>query len=158
MSVLLMTLIIWWWDSRSVGALRNAEYPFIAIAPWSTLARTGSTRFIYRWFHAWTLKMPDKLLRWSLLCLAQDEVQETSGHPLSQSYHAIFSYLLKQKRQFYTLILRVYIFLLLSKGFFAPLMRFYPKRLWILLFLINSYDWKSTRRRETGFNPRACHH
>ena len=26
-------LTIWWWDSSNAGALGNAEYPFIAIAP-----------------------------------------------------------------------------------------------------------------------------
>ena len=30
-------------DYEITGALGNAEYPFIAIAPWSTLARSGST-------------------------------------------------------------------------------------------------------------------
>ena len=30
---------IWWWGS-SPGALRNMEYPFIAIAPSSTLTRS----------------------------------------------------------------------------------------------------------------------
>ena len=34
---------IWWWGSSNAGALGNAEYPFIAIAPRSTLARSGST-------------------------------------------------------------------------------------------------------------------
>ena len=34
---------IWWWGSNNVGALGNAEYPFIAITPRSTLARSGST-------------------------------------------------------------------------------------------------------------------
>ena len=34
---------IWWWGSSNVGALGNAEYPFIAIAPRSTLARSDST-------------------------------------------------------------------------------------------------------------------
>ena len=37
-----MTLI-WWWGSSNARALRNAEYPFIAIAPRYTLARSGST-------------------------------------------------------------------------------------------------------------------
>ena len=34
---------IWWWRSSNAGALGNAEYPFVAIAPRSTLARRGST-------------------------------------------------------------------------------------------------------------------
>ena len=34
---------IWWWSSRNAGALGNAEYLFIAIAPRSTLAQSGST-------------------------------------------------------------------------------------------------------------------
>ena len=34
---------ITWWVSSIVGALRNVEHPFIAIAPASTLARSGST-------------------------------------------------------------------------------------------------------------------
>ena len=34
---------IWWWCSSNSGALRNEEYPFIAIAPRSTLSRSGST-------------------------------------------------------------------------------------------------------------------
>ena len=38
-----MTLKIWWWGSSNAGALWNAEYPFIAIAPRSTLARSDST-------------------------------------------------------------------------------------------------------------------
>ena len=42
-SVLDMTLKIWWWGSSDAGALGNADYPFIAIAPRSTLARSGST-------------------------------------------------------------------------------------------------------------------
>ena len=42
-SVLGMTLIIWWWGSSNAGALGNAKYPFIAIAPRSTRARSGST-------------------------------------------------------------------------------------------------------------------
>ena len=29
---------IWWWGSSNPGALGNAEYSFIAIAPWSTSA------------------------------------------------------------------------------------------------------------------------
>ena len=33
----------WWWIFCNAGALRNAEYPFITIAPRSTLARIGST-------------------------------------------------------------------------------------------------------------------
>ena len=33
---------IWWWGSSNAGALGNAEYPFIAIAPKSTLAQSGS--------------------------------------------------------------------------------------------------------------------
>ena len=35
--------ILWWWGSSTAGALENAEYPVIAIAPRSTLARSGST-------------------------------------------------------------------------------------------------------------------
>ena len=31
------------WGTINAGAMRNAEYPFIAIAPRSTLARSGST-------------------------------------------------------------------------------------------------------------------
>ena len=34
---------IWWWGSSNTGALKNAEYPFIAIAPRSTLTWRGST-------------------------------------------------------------------------------------------------------------------
>ena len=34
---------IWWWGSSDAGALGNAEYLFIAIAPRSTLAWCGST-------------------------------------------------------------------------------------------------------------------
>ena len=34
---------IWWYGSNNAGALGNAEYSFIAIDPWSTLARSGST-------------------------------------------------------------------------------------------------------------------
>ena len=34
---------IWWWGSSNAGALGNVEYPFIAIAPRSTLAWSGST-------------------------------------------------------------------------------------------------------------------
>ena len=34
---------IWWWGSSNAGALGNAAYPFIAIAPRSTLVRSGST-------------------------------------------------------------------------------------------------------------------
>ena len=34
---------IWWRGSSNAGALGNAEYPFIAIAPRSTLARIYST-------------------------------------------------------------------------------------------------------------------
>ena len=34
---------IWWWGSSNAGALGNTEYPFIAVAPRSTLARLGST-------------------------------------------------------------------------------------------------------------------
>ena len=33
---------IWWWGS-SLNSLANVEYPFIAIAPRSTLARSGNT-------------------------------------------------------------------------------------------------------------------
>ena len=33
----------WWWSSNHVGALRNSEYPFIAIAPMSTLSWCGSS-------------------------------------------------------------------------------------------------------------------
>ena len=43
MSVLDMTLN--WLGSSDAGALGNAEHPFIAIAPRSTLARSGSTWF-----------------------------------------------------------------------------------------------------------------
>ena len=32
-----------WWGSSSAGALGNMEHLFIAIAPRSTLARSGST-------------------------------------------------------------------------------------------------------------------
>ena len=31
-----------WWRGSSPGALENEKYPFIAIARWSTLARSGS--------------------------------------------------------------------------------------------------------------------
>ena len=42
-SVLDMTLKIWWWGFGSfAGALGNSEYPLYAIAPMSTLARSGS--------------------------------------------------------------------------------------------------------------------
>ena len=34
---------IWWWDSSNAGDLGNAEHLLIAIAPRSTLARSGST-------------------------------------------------------------------------------------------------------------------
>ena len=34
---------IWWWGSSNAPALWNVEYPVIAIAPSSTLARSGST-------------------------------------------------------------------------------------------------------------------
>ena len=34
---------IWWWGSRNAEAFGNAEYSFIAIAPRSTLTRSGST-------------------------------------------------------------------------------------------------------------------
>ena len=34
-----MTQEIWWWGSSNAGALGNAEYPFIVIAPVSTQAR-----------------------------------------------------------------------------------------------------------------------
>ena len=30
---------VYWRDSSNAGALGNAEYPFMAIAPWSTLTR-----------------------------------------------------------------------------------------------------------------------
>ena len=33
----------WWWGSSSAGVLGNAVYPFIAIAPRSTLSQSGST-------------------------------------------------------------------------------------------------------------------
>ena len=33
----------WWWGFSDAGALGNAEYPFVAIAPWSTLTLNGST-------------------------------------------------------------------------------------------------------------------
>ena len=36
---------IWWWGPSGAGALGNAEYSFIAIAPRFTLARSGSTRY-----------------------------------------------------------------------------------------------------------------
>ena len=42
MSVLDMTLKMWWWGSSDGRALGNAEYLFIAIAPWSTLTRSGN--------------------------------------------------------------------------------------------------------------------
>ena len=41
MSVLIWHKTIWSWGSRQ-GALRNVEYPFIAIDPWSTLTWSGS--------------------------------------------------------------------------------------------------------------------
>ena len=34
---------IWWRGPSNAGDLENVEYPFIAIAPRSTLARRGST-------------------------------------------------------------------------------------------------------------------
>ena len=34
---------IWWWGSGNFRALGNAEYPFIAITPKSTLAQSGNT-------------------------------------------------------------------------------------------------------------------
>ena len=34
---------IWWWGFSNPGTLGNAEYLFIAIAPRSTVARSGST-------------------------------------------------------------------------------------------------------------------
>ena len=34
---------IWWWGSINTGVMGNMECTFIAIAPWSTLARSGST-------------------------------------------------------------------------------------------------------------------
>ena len=34
---------IWCWSSSYLEALRNAEYPFITIAPMSTLVRSGGT-------------------------------------------------------------------------------------------------------------------
>ena len=34
---------IWWWGSSNAEALENADYTFIAIAPSSTLTRSGST-------------------------------------------------------------------------------------------------------------------
>ena len=34
---------IWWWGSSNTGDLGNAEYPFTAIAPRSTLYRSGCT-------------------------------------------------------------------------------------------------------------------
>ena len=36
-------ITVWWWGSSDAGALGTAEYPFNAIAPGSTLARSGST-------------------------------------------------------------------------------------------------------------------
>ena len=36
-------LTVWWWGSCDGGALGNAEYSFIAIAPRSTLPRSSST-------------------------------------------------------------------------------------------------------------------
>ena len=36
-------LIIWWCASSDAEDLGNAEHPFIANAPWSALARNGST-------------------------------------------------------------------------------------------------------------------
>ena len=35
--------MIWWWGFSNTGALGNVEYLFIAIAPRSTLAWSGST-------------------------------------------------------------------------------------------------------------------
>ena len=32
---------IWWWGSSNAGALENADYPFVAIAPRFILARSG---------------------------------------------------------------------------------------------------------------------
>ena len=43
MSVLDMTIKIWWCGSIDAGALGNAEHPFIAIAIRSTLGRNGGT-------------------------------------------------------------------------------------------------------------------
>ena len=37
------TSVLGWWGSRDTGALGNVEHPFITKAPWSTLARCGST-------------------------------------------------------------------------------------------------------------------
>ena len=34
---------IWWWGSSNAGTFLDAKYPFIAIAPRSTLAQRGST-------------------------------------------------------------------------------------------------------------------
>ena len=34
---------IWWWVSGDAGAFGNAEYPFIAAVPWSTLPQCGNT-------------------------------------------------------------------------------------------------------------------
>ena len=39
-----------------------------------------STRVGYRQLLVWTLYIPDNLLRWEFLCLAEGQVQETSGH------------------------------------------------------------------------------
>ena len=41
--VWLLCNTIWWWGSSNAGALGNVEYPFIGIAPRSTLTQSGST-------------------------------------------------------------------------------------------------------------------
>ena len=38
-----LVLTIWWWGSSNVRTLGNVEYPFITIAPRSSLAQSGST-------------------------------------------------------------------------------------------------------------------
>ena len=37
-----LDMTIWWLDSSNAGVIGNAEYPFIAITPCSTLAGVGS--------------------------------------------------------------------------------------------------------------------
>ena len=43
MSLLIWCKTIWWWGSSNAGVLGNTKYPFIVIAPRSTLALSGST-------------------------------------------------------------------------------------------------------------------
>ena len=45
MSVLYMTLKIWWWGSSNFGAFGNVEYLFFTIALWSILTQSGSTGY-----------------------------------------------------------------------------------------------------------------